>query len=151
MRNGKRDLTADRLLGGATLLVALAVAVESLTFSTTFPTDPLGPKAFPFVSAALLGLGGAWILWRPAPGPSDAMPGAVWLGAASFVAYALLLEPLGFFASSVLEFVALSALFGGRPLQSALAGAAFVGALYVLFVHALGLVLPVGSLFVVGG
>jgi len=147
---GTGSANPDRIAGITTFLVAVAIAWEGLTFSTTFPTDPLGPKAFPVLSAALLGLGGAWVMFRPAEPRTGRLPGAVWLGAASFVLYALLLEPIGFFVATLLEFVALSLLFGGRPLRSAVAGAAFVGALYLLFVQGLGLVLPVGSLFVLG-
>ena len=133
------------------LAVAVAIGFESLTFDTTFPTDPLGPKAFPFVSALLLGLGGGWVALRPRTVERALLPASVWLGTVSFVAYALLLEPLGFFLATLLAFVALSLLFGGRTVRAALAGAVFVGALYRLFVQGLGLVLPVGSLFVVGG
>lgn len=147
---GTGRTTGDRRAGLATLLVAVAIGLEALTFGTTFPTDPLGPKAFPLVSAVLLASGGAWVLLSPGARRTVPLPGAVWVAAASFVLYALLLEPLGFFVATLLEFVVLALLFGGRPLRSTIAGAAFVGALYVLFVHGLGLVLPVGSLFVRG-
>lgn len=140
----------DRLLGALTLALAIVIGLESLTFTTSFPTDPLGPKAFPLVSAALLALGGAWVAARPGRERVQRLPRVVWLGAASFVVYALLLQPVGFFLATLLEMVVLSTLFGGRPFRSAVAGAVFVGALYLLFAIGLGLPLPLGSLFVIG-
>ncbi len=161
-------MSEDRRWGVAILVMAVAIGLESLSFIPSFQTDPLGPKAFPLVSALLLAAGASWTVFRPArpPAPaeaqtqpdeaealsdgSEALPGAVWLAAGSFVAYALLLEPLGFFTATLAEFVALSLLFGGHALRSALTGAVFVGALYLLFVQGLGLALPIGSLFLVG-
>lgn len=168
-------MSEDRRWGVAILVMAVAIGLESLSFIPSFQTDPLGPKAFPLFSALLLAAGASWTVFRPArpPAPaeaetlhdevqtqpdevealsggSEALPGAVWLAAGSFVAYALLLEPLGFFTATLAEFVALSLLFGGRALRSALTGAVFVGALYLLFVQGLGLTLPTGSLFLVG-
>lgn len=35
-----------------------AIALEATTFDVAFPTDPLGPKAFPVVAAVLLAIGG---------------------------------------------------------------------------------------------
>jgi putative tricarboxylic transport membrane protein len=141
----------DVLAGAAITLAAVAIGIEALSFETTFPTDPLGPKVFPIVSGLLLLLGGGWILAKPAAGRGEPLPWAVWGAAGSFVVYALALEPLGFLLSTVAELVVLSMLLGGRPVRSAIAGAAFSGALYLIFVKVLGLPLPIGSVFVIGG
>lgn len=42
----------------AVVVAAAAIALEATTFDVAFPTDPLGPKAFPMVAAVLLALGG---------------------------------------------------------------------------------------------
>ncbi len=144
-------MTHDRLAGIVILVVTGAIMVVSVSFRSVFPADPLGPRAFPLVSAVLMGLGAAWITFRPTSRTTDRVSNSVWLAVVSFVGYALLLEPLGFFVATVLAFVALSLLFGGRPVRSVLGGVVLVAALYLLFVEALGLVLPVGSLFVIGG
>ena len=143
--------STDVLVGAAIVLAALAVGLEALTFDTSFPTDPLGPKAFPLVASALLILGGGWVLARPGSARGEPVRGVVWAASASFALYALALNPLGFVLSTVLGFVALSMLFGGRPLRACAAGTAFAVALYLLFVQGLGLPLPVGSIFVIGG
>lgn len=144
------------------VVVAAAAILEATTFDVAFPTDPLGPKAFPFLAAFLLAFGGA-ALWHagrehglPAregadghgdPDVSAGAPhgGAVILAAtASFAAYALLLAPLGFVLATLLEFAVLARLFGGRWLAGAAAGLVFASLLYVLFVYGLGLPLPLG-------
>ncbi len=40
------------------VVAAAAIALEATTFDVAFPTDPLGPKAFPMVAAVLLAMGG---------------------------------------------------------------------------------------------
>lgn len=137
----------------AILAVATGVALEARTFTVAFPTDPLGPAAFPLVAAALLALGGlALLLERADAAPEEAEPlepGALWrlvLATASFVAYALLLAPLGFVPATTLEFLALALLFGGRLLPGLAVGAGFAALLFVIFVYALGLPLPLGLL-----
>lgn len=131
------------------LATAAAVALEARTFTVAFPTDPLGPAAFPLVAAALLALGGFALLLE-GPGAADPLePGAsrrLVLASVSFVAYALLLAPLGFLPATALEFAALAVLFGGRPLASLAVGAGFSVFLFVVFVYALGLPLPLGVL-----
>lgn len=149
------------------VLAALAVAVEATTFDVAFPTDPLGPKAFPLLAAGLLVLGGGALVREarrearapgvgaresadpvPAPGASLTPGGGrtIALAAASFVVYALLLAPLGFVPATTLTFAALARLFGGTLGRGALVGLVFALLLYVLFVYALGLPLPLGML-----
>jgi len=135
--------------GGLLLALAGAIALESTTFVVGFPTDPLGPSAFPLLAAALIALGGLALL---AGGdafvqhvPRDGLV-RVALATLSFVAYALLLDPLGFVPATALEFVALATLFGGRPLPGLAAGLVFTFLLFALFVYGLGLPLPLGLL-----
>lgn len=152
--------TANRLGGVAVVVVAGAAVLEATTFDVAFPTDPLGPKAFPLLAAFLLAFGGA-ALWRvgaeraavgqdASPGPHDGavptgIPGGTILAAAvSFTAYALLLAPFGFVLATTLEFAVLARLFGGRWVGGAAAGLVFASLLYVLFVFGLGLPLPLG-------
>lgn len=142
---------ADRLAGALCLVLAALVALGARRFTVTFLADPVGPKALPYFTAALLALGGALILLKPMP--ESAWPerkGAVLLGAASasFVAYALLMAPLGFFLATALEITLLSRLFGARLTQSFGAGAGIATGLYALFVYGLGLPLPIGSVFI---
>jgi putative tricarboxylic transport membrane protein len=138
------------LTGVGLIILGLAVGATASTFDVAFLTDPVGPKALPLLAASLFVLTGGFLLARPKATPqwpstsvSLRMAGA----AASFVAYALLLVPLGFTVSTTLCVGALSLLFGG-PTRKSL-GAAFIltVALWYLFVWLLGLPLPLGALW----
>lgn len=143
-------MSRARLLGaGLVAAAAGAAAVDALTFRVHFPTDPLGPAAFPLAGALLMGLG-AVSFWLD-PTPAAAWPGRdaltrIGLAILSFLTYALLLAPLGFVVATTLEFAVLAALFGGRPARSLVTGVVFSMALFALFVYALGLPLPLGFL-----
>lgn len=134
----------------AVMVISAAIALEATTFDVLFPTDPLGPKAFPLFAALLLAFGGVALLrdgvrGGPAgPAPAAGAAKRIALGTLSFVAYALLLAPLGFVLATVLEFAFLARLFGGTLVRGAAAGLVFAGLLYVLFVYGLGLPLPLG-------
>ncbi len=145
-----RGQTPDRVAGVVLVAIGLATALEARTFVVSFVTDPLGPKALPFLVAAILGLSGATLLLRP--GESTEWPGLdgwkrIGLATASLLAYSLVLESLGFFVSTTTAVTALALLFEGRPLKSMITAAVFTGALYVLFVFVLQLSLPIGTLF----
>ena len=141
-----------RLAGGGVLILALAVAAEATTFRVAFPTDPLGPAAFPFLAAFLLALGGLALLMEGGWGSGEPMAepeeggvggGPMLLAAGAFAAYALVLPVLGFVPATTAAFAALALLFGGSARQGVLAGLAFSVALFALFVWGLGLPLPV--------
>jgi len=144
-----------RLSGVAILLVALAVAAEAIDFRVNFPTDPLGPGAFPLLASGLLALGGLALLMQSGwgsggdashpPEDDDEPPkGRRMLAAAGIlVGYALVLEPAGFLLATTVTFGALARLFGGRFRTGLASGLAFSAALLALFVWGLGLALPV--------
>lgn len=139
-----------RVAGGVLALVASAVALEASTFEVAFLTDPIGPKALPYLTAAVLMVAGVGLLVRPGVAvgwPEPAVRGRVAGAAGAFLAYAVLLAPVGFFGSTTAVVTALSWLYGGPPGRSAAAAAAIAGALWLLFVVLLGLPLPVGTLW----
>lgn len=139
----------DRVAGGLLLALAVAVALEARTFRVAFLTDPLGPRALPLLVAVMLA-GCALVLLRK-PGPDPRWPGRAGLvravgGAAVFALYGLLLEALGFGVATTGAVAGLGVLFGGAPLRSLLSGVAVSTALWILFVLALGIPLPLGTL-----
>lgn len=140
----------SRAAGVALTALGVAIGAEATTFDVAFLTDPVGPKALPLVAAAIFSLTGVFLLLRPGPAPvwpTRAVVLRMAGAAASFVAYALLLAPLGFTVSTTLCVGSLSLLFGG-PTRKSL-GAAFLlsVALWYLFVWLLGLTLPLGALW----
>jgi putative tricarboxylic transport membrane protein len=151
--------------------VTMALAVMALGAFVAFDTftglagpsyAEVGPGVFPLiVGAALLlaGLGlllqclrGQWhVAWveRDASAATSSQPlRNVVLVAAALTLNVLLFAPLGFVAASAVLFTCVSAAFGSRRfVLDAIIGVAFAAAIYVIFVHGLGLSLPAGDLW----
>jgi putative tricarboxylic transport membrane protein len=140
----------DRITGAILLALAAAFGLHARSFRTNFLTDPLGPQAWPMMLAGLLALLSVYLLVRPDSG-------AVWpkrvvllrqlVLVAALVGYALVLEPVGFVASTFLIVGFMALLLGARWWQAGLTGVASSLALYLLFNSVLGLPLPGGILF----
>lgn len=137
----------DRVSGAVLVLIGLAVGAEASTFNVAFPTDPVGPKALPYLSALIFLVAGLRLLARPDANPRWPersvllrMTGAT----AAFGAYAALIAPLGFVVSTTATVSALSLLFGA-PWKKAVGAALTLSVvLWYLFVWVLGLPLPLG-------
>ena len=143
-------MKTDRVSGVLLTAAGLAMALEASTFDVGFLTDPVGPKALPFLAGAIFVVAGLRLAARP--GPEPAWPARTTLtkmalGVLAFLAYAAFMPSLGFFVSTTLVMTALSVLFGGGKRQSVLAAASLSGVLWYLFVWGLSLPLPLGSLW----
>ncbi|MDX1646116.1 MAG: tripartite tricarboxylate transporter TctB family protein [Longimicrobiales bacterium] len=144
-------MRTGRIAGGVLVVAGAATALEASTFDVAFMTDPVGPKALPYLVATMLAVAGLSALLQPEGEP--ALPGrpavARMAGALlAFLAYAALLPLLGFFTSTTLVVTVLSLLYGG-PLPASVGSAALLsGGLWLLFVQALSLPLPVGDLWI---
>jgi putative tricarboxylic transport membrane protein len=139
---------SDRLAGLALLALAVAYGVTAGGYQAMIG-DPLGPAVFPVALAIVLGLLSLYLIVRPDAEPDWPRGRALVkqaLTVAAFVAYAWLLEPLGFLVSSFLAVVVLGWLLGARLWQAAAAGAAIAVVLFVTFDTLLGLPLPAGVL-----
>jgi len=140
----------DRITGVFLLALAVAFGLHARGFKTNFITDPLGPQAWPMMLAAFLALFSIYLIARP-------QPGSVWpkrvvllrqlVLVAALVGYALLLDPIGFVAATVLVVAFMALLMGARWWQAGVTGVASSVALYLLFNSLLGLPLPAGALF----
>ena len=151
--------------------VVMALAVMALGAFVVFDTAngltgpgyaQVGPGVFPVIVGAALVLAGVALLvqslrgyWRVAWVEHDASHSAataplrnVLLIAAALTLNFLLFAPLGFIAASAVLFTCVSAAFGSRRfvLDTAIS-IAFAAAIYVIFVHGLGLHLPAGALW----
>jgi putative tricarboxylic transport membrane protein len=140
-------VTIDRVLGGVLVLLAAAAAWHAQTLVVPFAADPVGPKVFPTIVAAVLALSGLALLVRPGRVVMEfgMWPRAMAILAASFM-YPLLLQPLGFVpATTILCFVSALA-FRGRPVGAAVAAVLTAVAFFVLLDRLLDLPLPRGPL-----
>jgi putative tricarboxylic transport membrane protein len=109
----------------------------------------LGPATFPLALSIPLAAFSLYLIVRPDPDPEWARGRALLKQALTlivFVAYAYMLEPLGFIVATLLEVAALGWLLGAKLWQSAAAGLAIAVILYLLFNSLLGLPLPAGVL-----
>ena len=146
---------SDRILGAACVLLAAGMAWAARLYVAPISYEPVGPRAFPMLLAALLALAGAWLLVKPSPhdnGLRAAPLVSLGLAVVAVLAYALLFQLLGFPIATVLMTLPMARAFGGSWKQ-ALAAGVFLGiALFFLFDRALDVVLPTGLLsFVLGG
>lgn len=144
-------MKADRITGGVLALLGVAVALEATTFDVGFMTDPVGPKALPLVVAGMLVMAGLTAVARPREHRTLPEPGTLVrtvAAVATFLLYAAALPWMGFFLSTTLVVTALALLYRGPPAGSTAAAALLSGALWLLFVRALSLPLPVGDLWI---
>ena len=137
--------------GAVVAAVALLYLFMAREFRIAFIADPIGPRAFP-VGIGILALLAGIALFFSSEGEGEA-PLDVFARlrasvlAASLLAYAVLLEPLGFIASTTLETMVLVVLFRGRPLHGLAFGLLTGFALFLLFGYGLSIPLPAGRLF----
>lgn len=139
-----------RASGAVLLLLGLGVGAEATTFNVTFLTDPVGPKALPFLSAVIFVVAGITLLVRPGPEPAwPARPTLIRMAGAvgAFGVYAALLAPLGFVVATTVTVSALSMLFNGPRTKSVAAALGLSVTLWYLFVWVLGLTLPLGTVW----
>ncbi|MCZ2440942.1 MAG: tripartite tricarboxylate transporter TctB family protein [Burkholderiales bacterium] len=138
---------SDRIFGVFGLLFAGLVVWAAGRIEESFIQDPLGPKAFPLVIAALTALSSVVMLVKPEPDP--AWPSlkkwfemAVTVGI--LVAYALVLPELGFVLSSAALAAFLVWRLGGSAIQSIAGGSLMSAGFFLVFSYGLNLSLARG-------
>ncbi len=140
----------ERIPGLVLIVLGAAAAIEATTFDVAFLSDPIGPKALPYLVAVGLVMSGIHQARRPEPGtrwPERPALTRMALASAAFLGYAIALPWLGFLLSTTLVVAALSHLFDAAPRRGVPAAAALAFALWLLFVWVLALPLPVGRLW----
>jgi putative tricarboxylic transport membrane protein len=145
---------AGRIAGLAILVVAIVTAILASGFRVGFLTDPIGPRALPWLASLLLAVGGAMMIARPGSPPASIaapMRAKVSLAIGAFVMYAIVLPLAGFVLSTAFLMALLARFYGGRWVQGIAAGVIFGGSLWLLFARALGVPLPLGAIFSWGG
>ena len=145
---------AGRIAGMAILIVAIVTAILASGFRVGFLTDPIGPRALPWLASLLLGMGGVIMIARPGPTPTSIaapMRANVSLAIGAFVMYAIVLPLAGFVLSTAFLMAVLARFYGGRWVHGIAAGVIFSGSLWLLFARALGVPLPLGAIFSLGG
>ena len=60
---------SDRILAAACIAVGAGMAWAAQGYAATISYEPVGPRAFPVLLAALMAVCGLWLLLRPTLGP----------------------------------------------------------------------------------
>ncbi len=140
---------SDRVLGAVCVAASAAMAWAAQDYAAAISYEPVGPRAFPLLLSAGLGLSGLWLVLRPTAG-TEALREVPWrataLCGAAVLAYALLFQWLGFTLATTLMAVPVGRAFGGSWRGSLAGGAGLGVVLYLLFDKLLDVVLPAGVL-----
>jgi putative tricarboxylic transport membrane protein len=139
---------SDRILGIVVVLVAGSMAWAARDYAAIVAYEPVGPRAFPMLLAALLAVCGAWLALRPSAQADFSLAGLkpILLCAGAIVVYAALFQLAGFIIATALMALPVGRLFGGSWRQSALYGLLLGVILYLMFDRLLDVVLPLGVL-----
>ncbi len=140
---------SDRILGCIGLLLAAFFIWQAQRIELSFISDPVGPRSFPIIIGAMLGLASLVILIRPdaAPKwPAAARLFEIAMAVAVLVAYSVLLPDAGFIIATAVAAAYLTWRLGTRPLWSLVSGVLTSLGIYVVFHLLLGLALARGPL-----
>lgn len=140
---------SDRIFGIVGVLLAIAFALSALVIEESFLSDAVGPKAFPLIIAAILGISSAVIALKPDAAPHWPSLGRLAEIAAAVVVlilYAELLPVAGFVFATAVAASYLGWRLGSSPVSAVIAGIGTAGGIYVIFHLVLGLSLARGPL-----
>lgn len=138
---------SDRIFGLIGVLLAIGFALSALAIEESFLSDAVGPKAFPLIIAAILGLSSAVIALRPDAAPQwPALGRLVEIGAAAvvMVLYAEVLPEAGFVLATAFAAAYLAWRLGSGPIEAVATGIGTSVGIYVIFHLVLGLSLARG-------
>ena len=140
---------SDRIFGIFGLLLAIGFAFAALAIEESFLSDAVGPKAFPIIIAAVLGLSSIVIALRPdaAPEwPTLARLAEIAAAVVMMILYAELLPEVGFVIATFFAAAYLTWRLGSGLLASLATGLGTSLGIYVIFHLVLGLSLARGPL-----
>jgi putative tricarboxylic transport membrane protein len=142
-------MSNNRTLGAMALLMAAVLAIFGWGLVAPFAYEPVGPRAFPMITAALIGICGIILLIQ---GGGDAEPvrdRTLWsllILIATLFVYAFAFERLGYVLSTLAMSAVVARLFGASWMQAGISGVILSVGSYLLFDHGLDVVLPTGVL-----
>ena len=138
---------SDRVFGAIGIAVAAFFIWQATLIQESFISDPVGPKTFPIIIGAVLGLSSLVFLLMPDERPDWPAAGRlieIFMAAVVMVAYALALPEVGFVAATSLAGAYLSWRLGAGWIAAIIAGVVMAVGIFVIFRMILGLSLAVG-------
>jgi putative tricarboxylic transport membrane protein len=138
---------SDRIFGVVGILLSIGYVFAAFAIEESFLSDAVGPKAFPLIIAAILGLSSLAIVLRPDPEPHwPALGRLVEIAAAIvvMVLYAEMLPVAGFVIATAFAAAYLAWRLGSSVIEAVLVGIGTSVGIYVIFHLVLGLSLARG-------
>ena len=138
---------SERIFGGVLLLVSLAGIWIGWDLQPPVSYEPVGPRAFPLLVLALLGICAVLLMLEKksdtvwAPPPVLRRIGVLFL---VVLAYALLFDKLGFVIATALMTIPVARFFGGSWKQSVAGGVGLGVGMFFFFDRLLDVALPTG-------
>ncbi|PVE46981.1 tripartite tricarboxylate transporter TctB family protein [Pararhodobacter aggregans] len=135
-------MKADRIFGLVMMLVALGYLFSATHIQTSFLSDPVGPRVFPYMIGGAVILCSLVLVIRPDanadwPGLGTILQLAIAL--AVLIGYASAVRPLGFIIPTAVAAGVLSYQINPKPVSALLTGIGLSVGLFVLFKMILGL------------
>lgn len=135
-------MAADRIFGLVMVLVALGYLLSAYQIQTSFLSDPMGPRIFPYLIGGFTLVCALFMVVRPDanaiwPGLRTLLQLAIAL--AVLLGYAAAVRPSGFLIPTAIAAGVLSWQINPKPLTAALTGVGLSVGLYVVFKMVLGL------------
>ncbi len=140
---------SDRIFGVFGLLLAIFYIWAATIIKDSFMVDVVGPRAFPYMVGAVLGISSLYFIFRPDDEPAWPLFrdfAEIVFAAAVMLLYAWALPEVGFLISTVFATAYLTWRLGTKPLWSLVTGVLTSGGIYVVFHLILGLSLAKGPL-----
>lgn len=140
---------SDRIFGGFGLLLAIFYIWAASIIKDSFMVDVVGPRAFPYIVGAVLGICSLYFILRPDDEPKwPALRdlGEIIFAAAVLLLYAWTLPEFGFLITTVFATTYLTWRLGTQPLWALVTGVATSGGIYIVFHLILGLSLAKGPM-----
>jgi putative tricarboxylic transport membrane protein len=135
-------MAADRIFGAVMIVLALGYVLSAMNIQTSFISDPVGPRVFPYMVAAVVIVCSLVMVLKPDPDadwPAPLMLLKIGAALAVLIGYALTIRAMGFIIPTVIASAVLSYMISPRAVPAALAGLGLGVGLYVLFKVVLGL------------
>jgi len=149
----RQSALSGRVAAAILLLFAAILAIATSQIEYAFSSDPLGPKAFPHLLAAVLAICALWYFLSP--GHADPWPQAgTLLSAFGLIvvtaASVAVMDHIGFLPAAFVVCAWAAYLFGASVGGAVLIGVAQAVFWFALFKYALGTYLPAGTLLFPG-
>lgn len=135
-------MKADRIFGLVLIVVALGYLLSATYIQTSFLSDPVGPRTFPYLIGIFVILCSVIMVLRPDPNadwPAAMTVAQLAIALAVLVTYALTIRPLGFIIPTAFAAGILSYQINPRAISAAATGVGLSVGLFVVFKLLLGL------------